>query len=134
MDPVLSKLLAALREALPDCLAIYRFGSWGTADQRPESDIDLAVLPGAPLPPVQRWELSQKLAVIAGRDVDLVDLRAASTVLCLQVVAHGTRLYGPDEAEVEKFEDTVFASYARLNEERRDILDDIRHRGNVHGP
>ena len=134
MDPVLSKLLAALREALPECLAIYRFGSWGTADQRPDSDIDLAVLPGAPLPPVQRWELAQKLAVITGRDVDLIDLLAASTELCLQVVAHGTRLYCPDEAEVEKFEDTVFAGYARLNEERRDILDDIRHRGNVHGP
>ena len=32
----------------------------------------------------------------------------------------------------ERFEDFVFASYARLNEERRGILEDIRRRGRIH--
>lgn len=127
------QLTDLLRDVLPDCQAIYRFGSWGTAAERPDSDIDLAVLPHAPLDPVQRWELAQKLASLARRDVDLVDLLRASTVLRMQVVANGQRLFTADVNAVAQFEDTVFSSYARLNEERRGILDDVRQRGNIHG-
>lgn len=127
------QLIRALRELLPECVAIYRFGTWGTADERPDSDIDLAVLPAAPIDPVRRWELAQKLASLAGRDVDLVDLLRASTVLCMQVVAHGERLYSVDDNIVAQFEDGVFSSYARLNEERRHILADVRQRGNIYG-
>lgn len=127
------QLIRALRELLPECVAIYRFGTWGTADERPDSDIDLAVLPAAPIDPVRRWELAQKLASLAGRDVDLVDLLRASTVLCMQVVAHGERLYSVDDNTVAQFEDGVFSSYARLNEERRHILADVRQRGNIYG-
>ena len=127
------QLTDTLRDALPDCQAIYSFGSWGTDAERPDSDIDLAVLPRTPLDPVQRWDLAQKLASLARRDVDLVDLLRASTVLRMQVVANGQRLYTADVNAVEQFEDTVFSSYARLNEERRGILDDVRQRGNIHG-
>lgn len=122
------QLIDSLRESIPDCQAIYSFGSWGTAAERADSDIDLAVLPLHPLDAVQRWELGQQLASLARRDVDLVDLLRASTVLRMQVVANGQRLYAADVNAVEQFEDTVFSSYARLNEERRDILDDVRQR------
>ncbi|RNC68889.1 MAG: nucleotidyltransferase domain-containing protein [Desulfuromonadales bacterium] len=128
-----AQLVETLLDAIPACRAIYRFGSWGTDMQRPDSDIDLAVLPLQPLDPVYRWELAQTLASQAGRDVDLVDLLRASTVLRMQVVAHGERLYCADETETEQFEDVVFSSYARLNEERREILADVRHRGNIYG-
>lgn len=127
------QLVSALLKAVPRCQAIYRFGSWGTAAQRPESDIDLAILPPHPIDPVLRWELAQRLASIAGRDVDLVDLLCASTVLRMQVVAYGERLYCADELQVEPFENTVFSSYARLNEERRGILADVRQRGSIYG-
>jgi predicted nucleotidyltransferase len=127
------QLTDTLREAIPDCQAIYRFGSWGSDAERSDSDIDLAILPVTPLDPVQRWDLAQKLASLARRDVDLVDLLRASTVLRMQVVANGQRLYTADFNVVEQFEDTVFSSYVRLNEERRGILDDVRQRGNIHG-
>ena len=127
------QLINTLREAIPDCLAIYLFGSWGSDGERFDSDIDLAMLPLAPLDPVHCWELAQKLASLARRDVDLIDLLRASTVLRMQVVANGQRLYTADVNIVEQFEDTVYSSYARLNEERRGILDDVRQRGNIHG-
>jgi predicted nucleotidyltransferase len=127
------QLVEVLRETLPDCLAIYRFGSWGTEAQRPDSDIDLAVLPAQPLDPVLRWELAQRLASLAGRDVDLIDLLQASTVLRIQVVACGERIHCADNLSVERFENSVFSSYARLNEERREILIDVRQRGNIYG-
>lgn len=128
-----ARIIKILLDVIPDCQAIYRFGTWLTKDERPDSDIDLAVLPSAPLEPVFRWELAQRLAVRAGRDVDLIDLLRASTVLRMQVVAHGQRIYCADLNQVEVFEDFVYSSYARLNEERRCILADVRARGNIYG-
>lgn len=126
-------IIRALLDSLPGIVAIYRFGSWDTPQARSDSDIDLAVLPEQPLSNLDRWELSQKLAQIASRDVDLVDLRSASTVMRLQIIAHGERLYCADEAEAGRFETSVYSGYARLNEERREILADIRDRGSVYG-
>lgn len=126
-------IIRTLLEAIPGCQAIYRFGSWGTEAERPDSDIDIAILPLHALEPVRNWELAQKLASLTGRDVDLVDLLRASTVFRMQVVAHAERLYGADAGGVEQFEDTVFSSYARLNEERREILADVRQRGSIYG-
>ena len=125
------QLIKALLEAVPDCRAIYRFGSWGSEDERSDSDIDLAILPRSPLDPVRRWDLAQRLASLAGRDVDLVDLLTASTVMRMQVVGHGERLYFSDFFAVEQFDDSVFSAYARLNEERKYILSDIHQRGSV---
>ena len=49
-----------------------------------------------------------------------------------QVLAHGECLTGEHDPAREQFEDLVYASYARLNEERRGILNDIRGRGAVY--
>ncbi|MCK5680308.1 nucleotidyltransferase domain-containing protein [bacterium] len=119
--------------SVSDCLAIYRFGTWGTVDQRPDSDIDLAVLALSPLDSVACWNLAQQLASMAGRDVDLVDLLKASTVLRMQIVASGERFFCVSNNEAESFEDTVFSSYVRFNEERHLILEDVKKRGNVYG-
>ena len=120
-------------QVLPDCKAIYRFGSWGSDAQRHDSDLDLAVMLAQRLQPVKRWELAQALASYARRDVDLVDLLSASTVLRMQIVASGERLYQNDAHEVENFENMVFSSYARLNEERHEIVADVMRRRSVYG-
>ena len=36
-------------------------------------------------------------------------------------------------AAQERFEDLTYSAYARLNEERREILEQIRREGRVHG-
>jgi len=127
------EVVALLRDAVPGLLAVYRFGSFGTSAARAESDIDLAFLAKASPNPAQCWRLAQQIAILFRRDVDLVDLARANTVFRLQVIAHGTRIYCADEAWVEPFEDLVFSAYARLNEERRGILQDIKERGSVYG-
>ena len=131
-EPLRTRIIHAMLDSLPSIVAIYRFGSWDTPQARSDSDIDLAVLPGQPLSNLERWELSQKLAQIASRDVDLVDMRCASTVMRLQIIAHGERIYCADEAAASRFETAVYSGYARLNEERREILADIRDRGSVY--
>lgn len=122
-----------LRAALPDVLAIYRFGSSVGGTTHRGSDIDVAILARAPLAPARRFDLQERLAARLGRDVDLVDLAAATPVLAIQVVAHGTVLLDADPVARGHFEDRTFSAYARLNEERRAILDRVRSEGTVYG-
>ena len=131
-EQLLRLLISELEKGIPGLVAVYRFGSWGTAAERADSDIDLAVLASAPLDSVRRWELAERLARIAGRNIDLVDLGTASTVMRAQVVASGERVFCADEPRCTEFEDFVYSDYARLNEERREILADIHERGSVH--
>jgi uncharacterized protein len=129
----LAEAVVLLSRAVSGLLAIYRFGSYGTDQERIDSDIDLAILVMKPVESVHRWELAQQLASLFGRDVDLIDLGASSAVLRAQVVSHGERLYCADSTRCGAFEDFAYADYARLNEERREILADIHERGSVYG-
>ena len=114
-------------------LAVYLFGSVAKGATHQESDIDLSVLATDQLPVMDVWMLAQKLAIEAGVDVDLVDLRAASTVMRMQIISEGERLLCVDDDTCQKFEDFVYADFARLNEERAAILADIQERGSVYG-
>ncbi len=58
-------------------------------------------------------------------DVDLLDLRKASTVKQMQVIANGRLLYCRDEAACGAFEDLTYSKNARLNEERDAIVLDF---------
>lgn len=121
------------RAAIPGLRLLYCFGSQATGRARDDSDLDLAFLASGTVAPEERWRVQETIAADIGRDVDLVDLRRASTVLRAQVVVHGRALYAADDSERASFEATTLAAYARLNEERRGILADIRARGSVHG-
>jgi predicted nucleotidyltransferase len=114
-------------------VAIYRYGSAGTEHERPDSDVDLAVLPARPLPFDISLALAGDLGDIVRRPVDLVDLLKAPTILRAQIIAYGERLYCADERACSLFEDYVFSSYARFNEERRELVADILARGSVYG-
>ena len=114
-------------------LGIYLFGSWSLGSQHEDSDIDLALLSKHKLPETKIWALAQTLAAKYSRDVDLVDLHQASTVMRMQVISKGQRIYCSNERSCETFEDFVFSDYARLNEERAGILEDIGQRGAVYG-
>ena len=128
-----SEIVATLKSAVPDLLAIYRFGSHGTAFERKDSDMDLAILGRRPVEPGLVWSLGQDLASKLGREVELVDLARASTVLQAQVVAYGERLFCADRGYCESFEDYILSAYALLNEERRGIVSDVMDRGSIYG-
>jgi hypothetical protein len=46
----------------------------------------------------------------------------------MQIVEGGKRLYCRDQTACDAFEDFVFLDFARLNEERAGILEDIKWR------
>ena len=57
------------------------FGSRIQGTAGPDSDLDLAVLVAGYADPHGVWELAGDLEEVAGCPVDLLDLRAASTVM-----------------------------------------------------
>jgi len=75
--------------------------------------------------PLQRWEAAEKLARELHQYVDLVDLHQASTVLSFQLVTTGTLLFDADNTAAA-FDTTTISMYQRLQEGRREILDDFR--------
>jgi uncharacterized protein len=127
----ISDLVAALRRALPGLLTVYRFGSSRDGTAGPGSDVDLAVLAEAPVDAVELWNLAQRLAAGIGRDVDLIDLRRASTVLRYQVLTTGERVWCADSVACDRWETAMASMYLRFNEERAEILEAIRERGAV---
>lgn len=129
----LPALVELIRDAVPDVIAVYLFGSMGREEGSAESDLDLALLADRLLDPISRWELQERLATVAGRDVDLVDLRAASSVLRVQVLRDARLLLERDPNARALFEATALSSYAHLNEERRGIIEDILRSGRIHG-
>jgi predicted nucleotidyltransferase len=124
---------AGVRTALPDLRWLAVFGSTARGDATRDSDVDVAVLAGAPIATERLRALRSDLEIALGRDVHLIDLRNASTVLRSQVVADAEVLFASGDSDSEQFLDFVLSDYARLNEERRDILRDVRERGSVLG-
>lgn len=119
-DHIRSAVIEGLRSLSPK--AVYLFGSYGTPRQHPASDLDLAVLPAVPLDPVSRFRLANHLSTNLGIEVDLLDLSSSSTVMAKEVLRTGERLIANDLAATQDFEMRTLADYARLNEQRRNIL------------
>tara|TARA_B100000508_G_C11463138_1_gene280201 strand:+ start:417 stop:821 length:405 start_codon:yes stop_codon:yes gene_type:complete len=127
-------IIDCVTTAKPDVLAIYQFGSAGTQYERPDSDIDVAILPTQTLSSEERLMLINKLMDATGRDfVDLVDLSDAPTVTIFEIITQGKRIYCKNEEQAEAFESLEFSKYVRLNEERAAIIHDVKARGSIYG-
>jgi len=126
-------IIKCLKDDLPRIEFIYKFGSQVDGAIHERSDLDIAVKCEEPIAIEHIWQLSGKLADLAGCDVDLIDLSVASTVMRIQIVSKGERIYAKEKNAVAIFEDFVYSDYVRLNEERAGILKDISSRGSVYG-
>jgi predicted nucleotidyltransferase len=117
-------IVTAIMQQLPMTQAIYLFGSFGTPYQRPTSDVDIAVLlPHDRQTPSERFiALQQQLALMLQRDVDLIDLRSANTILQFEIIEHGRRIIAPVRSESDLFEVLVCAFYQKIHQERAEII------------
>lgn len=118
---VTSHIVELLKAQIPDVRLIYLFGSYAKKQENPESDIDIAILSKTKLDPLFRWDIQQGIADKLNKDIDLIDLLSASTVMQNEIVNNGICLYDSSN-ERGKFEMQVLSMYQRLNEERAEIL------------
>ena len=125
-------LIQTVQQRVPNLLALYAFGSRVQGTAGPASDLDLAVLVAGYAEPLALWALAGDLADLAGCPVDLLDLRAASTVMQYQVITTGQRWWQRD-AQAALFEAAVLSEKTALDTARAGLLADIQTRGTVHG-
>ena len=126
--PNQAQMIATLQAALPNLLAIYLFGSHAQDNAGPDSDIDIAVLVAGKLDPLQLWELAQEI----GPNLDILDLRTASTVMQYQIITTGLRLWTKN-AQAAIFESTILSDKTELDTARAPLLADIQREGSIYG-
>jgi predicted nucleotidyltransferase len=125
-------IVTHILQAFPTTQAIYVFGSFGTVDERLESDIDIAiVLPydiakhaATPL-----HEVSIDLMLATGRPVDLVNLRHVDTILQFEIISTGRRIAAPQRHESDLYELVILKTYQLFTVERADIVAHGLHTG-----
>lgn len=129
--PTLADAVRVVREAVPDLVVLYLFGSAPHGLRTATSDVDLAIWAERALDRTGLWSLRGDLEDVFRTDVDVVDLWTASTVMRAQVVKTAQVLYEASLQDRCRFEMHVFSMYAHFNLERRDLLDAIQRRGSV---
>jgi predicted nucleotidyltransferase len=125
----LQALTDSILPRLPETQALYLFGSTATGGMTRNSDIDIAVL----LPVLQAGTADKKLSLevkpflddIAGRPVDLINLRMVSVVFKKEIIFTGERFFTADITAAEEFEMLTMSYYQKLNDERREILEEL---------
>ncbi len=126
-------LLQILQHDFPTLLAVYAFGSRIHGTARADSDLDLAVLVAGYADPLALWDAANgPLADTAGCAVDLLDLRAASTVMQHQILTRGERWWAKD-GQAGLFEAAMLSEKTELDRARAGLLRDIAEKGNVYG-
>ena len=113
-------------DAHPGAQAIYVYGTWGTDAERPDSDVDVAVLlPHDAAMRVDRWQWHLLAVSIAGavgaEHADLVNLRRADTSLQAEILRTGRLTCSGDDDARLGFESLVLSMHQKLNAERAGI-------------
>lgn len=108
----------------PDAQAIYLFGSYGTGDEWPDSDVDIALLlpPGQAHPMLAMSLLCSELGSLLEKSIDLIDLRGVSTIFQNEILSADRRIYTGDPYAADEFEMLVLSFYQKLGQERAEIL------------
>lgn len=123
-----------MTEQIPSVQAIYLFGSQATGMSSASSDVDIAFVTPFEYKadPVLLYQMQMQLEMNLGKDVDFIHLNQASTVLQFQITNTGMHLYVKDASLVLQYETLILSMYQRLQEERKDILDEIISSGKVY--
>jgi predicted nucleotidyltransferase len=125
-------IIQTLQTNVPKLLAIYAFGSRIQGTAEPDSDLDLALLVAGYADALALFDLAGDLADIAACPVDLLDLRAASTVMQYQIITTGQRWWASD-SQAALFEAVVLSEKTALDTARAGLLADIQKKGMIYG-
>lgn len=122
-------IITPILKTYPTTQAIYLFGSWGTEDEWTHSDIDVALLlPITQAKSVDIWQwvtLASTIASAVGKEkADLINLRAANTVLRKEIIMAERRIYCADKTAADEFEMLTISFYQQLQSERKLIIEE----------
>ncbi len=118
-------IINQLTKSIPSIKAIYIFGSQADHTATTQSDVDIAFLSDEKLDKVKIWEISNEIAFLLKKDVDLIDLKETNTIFKVQILSTADRIYCTDIQNVEAYESLAYSFYVRFKEERKEIEEQI---------
>lgn len=120
--------------ATPGVAAVLLFGSAARGQLRPDSDVDVAALfEHARVPSFEeRLMLQQRLEEAVQRDVDLVVLNDAPTILARQALTSGILIACPNSRVYHEFVIRLATEYADFKRIRKPIEDAVIRRRVLH--
>lgn len=131
-DNILKQMIKKInKEILTDFIIL--FGSFAKGTIHTESDIDLAYFSNQVLSPYERFLLAGELAIISGRDVDLIDIKQVDTIFTMLIFSEGKVIFMGDNNEYTRQQMRAYSMYVTLNEQRKPIIDSIKVQGSVFG-
>jgi predicted nucleotidyltransferase len=98
--------------------ALFVFGSEAAGGTHRESDLDVAALLRRRPEPLELIDAQTGLEGITGREVDVVDLGAASPILARQVLRSGRCVFGSSSPALARFEAILPGRYEDLKRVR----------------
>lgn len=109
-----------------EIIALYIFGSYGTYEQPPLSDIDLAILYRS-IPKIEEeLDFEVKISEIFERDdIDIVILNKAPIDIQIEVLSKGEIIYCSDELLLTEFKERVFYQYGDYEPILREFYKDV---------
>lgn len=129
-------ILNSIRKHYPSIQAVYLFGSFGTELETEQSDLDIALLFDAEkaksLGLLGMSNLRFELEELTGRTVDLLNLRLVNTVLQKEVIFSNRRALETNKFAADEFEMLTISKYQKLNDERKEIVEDAIKKGSFH--
>ncbi len=126
------EVIKLLKERL-DCEVIILFGSYARGEQRPDSDVDLAIKSPKEISKKEIFELTQELEQLLKKDIDLIDLNAISDSFRYEILMNGQVIYCEDSYKFDLYKLDMFREYLELNESRKDIINNIKKGGTIYG-
>ena len=112
MEQIMDIARRVLAEGPPLRLAVL-FGSHAKGRARPNSDVDIAILPCDPdLEVHQENRIATELAWALGRDVDVVRIDRVPTDLKWRIARDGVLLCAASPSELTRFRATAACEYA----------------------
>ena len=103
--------------------AAFLLGSAVRNEMRPDSDVDIAILPapGANLGGIDRATIALELENTLGRTVDVGVLDHGNLVYAKEAYLNGQRIYCRNRFRCELFGASTLGMYAELRESRREV-------------
>ncbi|AZB42050.1 nucleotidyltransferase domain-containing protein [Bacillus sp. FJAT-42376] len=112
---------------------IIIFGSFAKGSVHKDSDLDIAFYSEErEFSSYDLFMMAQELADMLKLEVDLVNLRTASTVFQAQIYTTGKVIYSKDESLRKRCEMLSLRMYVKLNEERKDIILKVNESGTIY--
>jgi len=128
---MLEKIINEIDNAIPNLFGVYLFGSRARSMENSESDWDLAFLADSIVTSKEIWGVKTGIEAKLDIDIDLIDLNTDNLVLRAQVLRDGRLVLAKNKAKLEEFEYLTLSFYQKLNEERAEILKDIKRSGKI---